>query len=178
MIISVFDRVENIVGKGEIACTSNFSFYHDVFERLLSQTRQKVSLCGTGLTSIFLVIFILSLAFFLIWTGLNCQRFISQRILTSADSRQVSTLPKGKILDRFELIAFVDDNLNVARMITSFIKFNRGENILGKEQNAGHKPFLLFQECFQKTFRSGSRKSPDENEIWKRNEGKGENSST
>ena len=25
-MISVFDRVENIVGKGEIACTSNFSF--------------------------------------------------------------------------------------------------------------------------------------------------------
>ena len=26
MIVSVFDRVENIVGKGEIACTSDFSF--------------------------------------------------------------------------------------------------------------------------------------------------------
>ena len=50
MIISVFDRVENIVGKGEIACTSNFSFSHNVFKRLLSQTRQKVSLCGNGLT--------------------------------------------------------------------------------------------------------------------------------
>ena len=31
MIISVFDRVENIVGKGEIACKSNFSFSHNVF---------------------------------------------------------------------------------------------------------------------------------------------------
>ena len=30
MIISVFDRIENIVGKGEIACTSNFSFPHNV----------------------------------------------------------------------------------------------------------------------------------------------------
>ena len=36
MMISVFDRVENIVRKGEIACTSNFSFSHDVFKRLLS----------------------------------------------------------------------------------------------------------------------------------------------
>ena len=45
----VFDRVENIVGKGEIACTSNFSFSHNVFKRLLFQTRQKVSLCGNGL---------------------------------------------------------------------------------------------------------------------------------
>ena len=30
-IISVFDRVENIVGKGEIACTRNFSFSRNVF---------------------------------------------------------------------------------------------------------------------------------------------------
>ena len=49
MVISVFEIVENIVGKGEIACTSNFSFSHNVFKRLLSQMRQKVSLCGNGL---------------------------------------------------------------------------------------------------------------------------------
>ena len=52
MIISVFDRVENIVGKGEIACTSNLSFSQNVFQRLLSLTRQKVSLCRNGLTLI------------------------------------------------------------------------------------------------------------------------------
>ena len=50
IVISVFDRVENIVGKGEIACTSNFSFSHNVFKRLLSQRRQKVSLFGNELT--------------------------------------------------------------------------------------------------------------------------------
>ena len=50
IIISVFDRVENIVGKGEIACTSNFSFSHNVFNRVLSQGRQKVSLCGNALS--------------------------------------------------------------------------------------------------------------------------------
>ena len=33
MIISVFDRVENIVGKGEIACTSNFSFLPAMFSK-------------------------------------------------------------------------------------------------------------------------------------------------
>ena len=48
MKIPVFDRVENIVGKGEIACTSNFSFSYNVFKRPLSQTRQKVSLCWNG----------------------------------------------------------------------------------------------------------------------------------
>ena len=50
MIISVFDRVENIVAKGEIACTSNFSFSHNVFKRHLFQTRQKASLCVNGLS--------------------------------------------------------------------------------------------------------------------------------
>ena len=49
MTISVIDRVENIVGKEEIACTSNFSFSSNVFKRLLSQRRQKVSLCGNEL---------------------------------------------------------------------------------------------------------------------------------
>ena len=48
MIISAFERVEKIVGKGEIACVSNFYFFHNVFKRPLSQMRQKVSLCGNG----------------------------------------------------------------------------------------------------------------------------------
>ena len=52
MIISVFDRVENIVGKGEIACTNNFSFSLNVFKRPLSFTHQKVSLCWNGLNGI------------------------------------------------------------------------------------------------------------------------------
>ena len=50
MIISVFDRVENFVGKGDIACTSNFSFSHSVFKRLVSQACQQVTLRGNGLT--------------------------------------------------------------------------------------------------------------------------------
>ena len=45
----LFKPVENTVGKGEIAITSNFSFSHSVFERLVSQGRQQVSLCGNGL---------------------------------------------------------------------------------------------------------------------------------
>ena len=52
MIVSGFNRVDNIVGKGEIACTSNFSFTHNVFKRLLSQTGQKVSLCENGLNQL------------------------------------------------------------------------------------------------------------------------------
>ena len=43
-------QVENTVGKREIARSSNFSFSHSVFKRLVSQKRQKVSLCGNGFT--------------------------------------------------------------------------------------------------------------------------------
>ena len=35
--------------KEKLLVTSNFSFYHSVFERLVSQRSQKVSLCGNGL---------------------------------------------------------------------------------------------------------------------------------
>ena len=36
--------------KKKLLVTSNFSFSHSVFKRLVSQGRQKVSLCGNGLT--------------------------------------------------------------------------------------------------------------------------------
>ena len=38
------------MGKGEIARYEQFSFTHSIFKRLVSQGRQKVSLCGNGLT--------------------------------------------------------------------------------------------------------------------------------
>ena len=34
--------------KEKLLVTSNFSFSHSVFKRLVSQGRQKVSLCGNG----------------------------------------------------------------------------------------------------------------------------------
>ena len=61
-MISVFNTVENIVCKGEIACTSNFSFSHNVFKRLLSQTFHDVSLCGNGLKSFFLSVHMFELS--------------------------------------------------------------------------------------------------------------------
>ena len=36
--------------KEKLLITSNFSFSHSVFKRFVSQGRQKVSLCGNGLT--------------------------------------------------------------------------------------------------------------------------------
>ena len=68
IMISLYDGVENTMGKGKMlvtsifsfyhgvfqnfllsSCTSNFSFSHNVFRRHLSQTHQKVSLYGNGL---------------------------------------------------------------------------------------------------------------------------------
>ena len=49
-------RLENTVGKGEIARNEQFSFSHSVFKRFVSQGRQKASLCGNVL------IFLLSLS--------------------------------------------------------------------------------------------------------------------
>ena len=40
------------MGKEKLLVKSNFSFSHSVFKWLVSQGRQKVSLCGNGLTSV------------------------------------------------------------------------------------------------------------------------------
>ena len=48
MMISVFDRVENIVGKEEIACTRHFSFSHNIFKRLLSRPVKRCHCVGMG----------------------------------------------------------------------------------------------------------------------------------
>ena len=72
MIISVFDRVENIVGKGEIACTSNFSFSNNVFKGLFFPDPQKVSSSGNG--SFMRSQLVLKILFFLVLSlALNLQ---------------------------------------------------------------------------------------------------------
>ena len=42
--------VENTVEKGELLVTSNFSFSHSVFNRLVLQTRKNQGLFGKGLS--------------------------------------------------------------------------------------------------------------------------------
>ena len=44
------DRKKTLWEKEKLLVTSNFSFSHSVFKRLVSQGHQKVSLCGNGLT--------------------------------------------------------------------------------------------------------------------------------
>ena len=43
------NRQKTLWEKEKLLVTSNFSFSHSVFKRLVSQGRQKVSLCGNGL---------------------------------------------------------------------------------------------------------------------------------
>ena len=38
----------------KLLVTSNFSFFHGVFKRLVSQGHQKVSLCGNGLMALYM----------------------------------------------------------------------------------------------------------------------------
>ena len=58
-------------------------------------------------------------------------------------------LPNCKILEWWELKAFEDDNINVTEKLKCGLR--RVENIVGKEENAGKQPFLLFPQCCQKT---------------------------
>ena len=46
-------RIENTVGKGEIARYEQFLLLTSVFKRLVSQGRQKASLCGNGINQDF-----------------------------------------------------------------------------------------------------------------------------
>ena len=45
------ERVENTVGKSKLLVTSNFSFSHSVFKRLVLQTRKNQGLFGKGLNN-------------------------------------------------------------------------------------------------------------------------------
>ena len=50
----------------------------------------------------------------------------------------------------------MDVKLKVVKMI--IFVFDRVENTVGKGENAGYQHFLLFPQCFQKAFNSGSLK--------------------
>ena len=58
-------------------------------------------------------------------------------------------LQNNKIWDMTKLKAFADDELNVAEMRIAL--FDRVENTVGKEENAGYQHFLLFPQCFSRT---------------------------
>ena len=63
-------------------------------------------------------------------------------------------LPDDKIVGFPKLKTFADNKLNVTPNIK--VVFDRIENIVGKEENAGYQHFLLFPQCFQKAFSSSA----------------------
>ena len=66
------------------------------------------------------------------------------------------SLPTNKTLDLTKFKAIADNKINVAQLMIS--AFDRVENIVGKEENAGYQHFLLFPQCFQKASFLGSLK--------------------
>ena len=62
-----------------------------------------------------------------------------------------NSLANGKTLDLPKLKGFADDKVNMPVKL-NFVS-GRIENIVGKEENAGHQHFLLFLQCFQKPLR-------------------------
>ena len=62
----------------------------------------------------------------------------------------------AKILGLPKLKAFADDKLNVTQNVK--VIFHGIENIVGKEENAGHQHFLLFPQCFHTAFSSSASK--------------------
>ena len=76
-----------------------------------------------------------------------------QRQLKYSSLRCLNSLPNDKIFNVSKLKGFADNKINVAQMLISM--FNKIENIVGKEENAGYQHFLLFPQCFQKDSFSG-----------------------
>ena len=62
-------------------------------------------------------------------------------------------LPNDKILHVTKMKAFADDKINVSKMAISL--FDKVENTVGKEENAGYQHFLLFPLCFPNLSYSG-----------------------
>ena len=61
-----------------------------------------------------------------------------------------NSLPNDKILDWSKFKALADDKIKVLKMM--IFVFDRVENIMGKEGNAGYQLFLLFPQFFHKAF--------------------------
>ena len=68
-------------------------------------------------------------------------------------------LPNDKILDWSKFKAFADDNLNVAK-VAIFVTYKE-EGIVRIGVHAGYQHFLLFPQCFQKAYFSGSLKKSE-----------------
>ena len=60
----------------------------------------------------------------------------------------LNLFPQDKILDQTKLKAFVDDKLNVTKMIISV--FDKSRKHFGERRKCLYKQFILIPQCFQK----------------------------
>ena len=60
------------------------------------------------------------------------------------------SFPKQQVLESSKLKEFADDNVKFDEKDRKFSKWM--ENTVGKGEIAHYKQFLLFPQCFQKTF--------------------------
>ena len=153
--------------KEKLLVTSNFSFSHSVFKRLVSQGRQKVSLCGNGLkeinscvtsfidfkvlNAIFKIHSVISrrplhLSIIPLFPDCHFQKYCSYFSKVC-----FNPIPDDKLLGFPKLKASADDKSNVAQNIK--IVFRRIESIVEKEENTGNQYFLPFPQCFQKALK-------------------------
>ena len=76
-----------------------------------------------------------------------------QRVNPRSQTEMFNPLSNDNILDMIKFKAFADAQINVAQNL-KFV-YERVENIVGKWENAGNQHFLLFPQCFQKSFSVG-----------------------
>ena len=72
----------------------------------------------------------------------------------------INSLPNDKCLHWSKFKAFADDEKKKVGLKLKTVH-GRLENIIGKGENAGNQHFLLFPQCFQKSFSLGVVKSRD-----------------
>ena len=120
--------------KEKLLVTSNFSFSHSVFKRLVSQGHQRVSLCGNGVIN----------DKFHHLSHINC----SALILSIHIKAIINLLPNNKILNKSKLKAFADNKLNFTKMTSSLL--DRVDNTLGKRRKYLLPEFSPFPTVFSK----------------------------
>ena len=106
--------------------------------------------------------------FFTLWNETEILNFQPHLLLSSANAfnldqseilspdERVNSLPNDTFINWSKLKAFADDKLNLAEKLKFVLKGI--ENIEGKGENAGYQHFLVFPQCFQMVFFSGSLK--------------------
>ena len=129
---------------------SNFSVSHSVFKRRVYQGRQKVSLCGNGLT-VFTTVFQLyhgSQCTYPYFPGVLLTSTLHNIISKPLAAFPLNCFPSDKISDWSNLKALADDKIKVLNMM--IFVFGRVEDIVEKGENGGYQHFDLFPQCFQR----------------------------